>query len=183
MSLFGGKPKTTDQIMKEQRRQLGSNQREIDREILKLDRQEKQLTIEIRKLAAQGQNSGAKTLARELVRVRKQKEQLLKTKSTLSGVSHKTTVTNLSSSSSSSFLLFIFDYSHSHLRCLLYIYIFRLWKLTKRWWTLWWGRHVRCKLWTRPAALPRQRPSWGSTLWRARKWTWHKSTFSIAHIK
>ena len=92
MSFFGGKPKTTDQIMREQRRQLGANQREIDREILKLDRQEKQLTVEIRKLAASGQNASARTLAKELVRVRKQKEQLLKTKSTLSGVSHKTTV-------------------------------------------------------------------------------------------
>ena len=90
MSLFG-KPKTTDQIMKEQRRQLGANQRQIDREVLKLDRQEKQLTAEIRKLAASGQNASARTLAKELVRVRKQKEQLLKTKSTLSGVSHKTT--------------------------------------------------------------------------------------------
>ena len=55
MSWLFGKQKTPQEILREHQRTLRKSMREIDRERTALQRQEKQITIEIKKMAKQGQ--------------------------------------------------------------------------------------------------------------------------------
>jgi charged multivesicular body protein 2A len=79
------------EIVTEQKRGIQRNQRDLDRDLLNLDRSEKQITAEIQKLAKQNQMGSAKILAKELVRIRGQREKIYNMKATLSGVSTRTT--------------------------------------------------------------------------------------------
>eukprot|EP00727_Mastigamoeba_balamuthi_P007137 m51a1_g3043 hypothetical protein (212) ;mRNA; r:935318-936193 len=90
MSLFRKAPSARE-VARTQQRDLRGAQRDLDRELQVLDRQEQQITAEIKRLASKGQNASAKTMARELVRVRAQRERIVLTKSKLSGVSARTT--------------------------------------------------------------------------------------------
>ena len=53
--LFGGKQKTPQEMLREHQRVLRKAMREMDRERNALQRQEKTLTIEIKKMARQNQ--------------------------------------------------------------------------------------------------------------------------------
>lgn len=53
--LFGAKPKSPQEILREHQRVLRKAMREMDRERSALQRQEQQITVEIRKMARQGQ--------------------------------------------------------------------------------------------------------------------------------
>jgi len=77
-------------IMKQNKKIMGKSRRDIDREIRALDRQEAKLQVEIKALANKGQMNAAKLMAKELVRVRKQREQLMATKVKLGQVSART---------------------------------------------------------------------------------------------
>jgi len=92
MSLFG-QPKTVKEVMNDQKKAIKGNQRDLDKELLMLDRQEKQTALEIKKLVKQGQNTAAKQLAKEIVRIRNQRTKIYSMKGKLSGVAaHATTV-------------------------------------------------------------------------------------------
>lgn len=70
-SLF--KKKTVDDVMREQSRELRSTQRGIVRDRAALEKQEKQLEAEIKKMAKTGNKEACKILAKQLVQVRRQK--------------------------------------------------------------------------------------------------------------
>jgi len=72
MSLWGASapPPTAKELVKEQKKTVRKSQREIDREMRNLEKQEKTLLANIKKNATAGNTSAAKTLAKELVRTR-----------------------------------------------------------------------------------------------------------------
>jgi len=70
MSFLFGKRKTPQEMMREQQRLVQRSIREIDRERMTLQNNEKKTIIEIKKLAKQGQVPAAKILAKDLVRTR-----------------------------------------------------------------------------------------------------------------
>jgi len=70
MSFLFGKRKTPQELMREQQRLVQRSIREIDRERMALQNNEKKTIIEIKKLAKQGQVPAAKILAKDLVRTR-----------------------------------------------------------------------------------------------------------------
>lgn len=64
---------------KEARKEVRSNQRDMDREIRELDRQEKQITMELKQRAKNANSSNdptLKTLAKQLVQVRTQRSKI-----------------------------------------------------------------------------------------------------------
>ena len=73
-----------------------SNQRELEREIRELDRQEKQITMELKQRAKQASNSQdttLKTLAKQLVQVRAQRSKLHSAKAQVGAMGMHATVT------------------------------------------------------------------------------------------
>ena len=84
MDYFKKKPTPKEAAMaakRETRKQVRSSQRDMEREIRELDRQEKQITMELRQRAkAAGVNpakdTALKALAKQLVNVRQQREKL-----------------------------------------------------------------------------------------------------------
>lgn len=70
MSFLFGKRKTPQEMMREQQRLVQRSIREIDRERMTLQSNEKKTIAEIKKLAKQGQIPAAKILAKDLVRTR-----------------------------------------------------------------------------------------------------------------
>jgi hypothetical protein len=64
----------------------------LDREKQQLERQEKQLEADIKKAAAKGDVNTARTLAKQLVKLRGMKQKQVKAKAQVSAVSHQTQV-------------------------------------------------------------------------------------------
>ena len=87
MEFLFGKKKTPQEVLRENQRLLNKSMRELDRERTNLQRQEKKITVEIRKMAKQGQMGAAKIMAKALVRTRNQITKFYKMKSQLQGVS------------------------------------------------------------------------------------------------
>jgi len=79
------------EVVGEQKKALKGNQRDLDKDLLNLDRQEKQISLEIKKLAKAGQMTAAKQLAKEVVRIRTQRTKIYSMKGKLSGVQAHTT--------------------------------------------------------------------------------------------
>ncbi|RUP44117.1 Snf7-domain-containing protein, partial [Jimgerdemannia flammicorona] len=84
------KPTPREQ-MRAQQREFRTIQRDLDRDRLQLQRQGKQIELEIKKAAKQGNMTQAKTLAKQLLRVRKQQDKNMQVGSSISAVSHRTT--------------------------------------------------------------------------------------------
>lgn len=91
--LFGKKP-TTEEVAKQQKRELNKTNRDLERDKRKLEREEKQLEMEIKKLAKQGNKQACSTLAKQLIAVRKQKNRNMATSSKVTGVGHQITAMN-----------------------------------------------------------------------------------------
>lgn len=99
MNLFAKKPtpkEAAKEAKREARREMRANQRELDREIRELDRQEKQLIMEL-KQRAKAINSPSdpalKALAKQMVTVKQQREKLMSTKSQMGAMAmHATTI-------------------------------------------------------------------------------------------
>lgn len=75
---------------------MQSNQRELDREMRELDRQEQQITMELKqraKVASSNNDTTLKTLAKQLVQVRQQRTKLQGTKAQLGAMGMHATVT------------------------------------------------------------------------------------------
>eukprot|EP01125_Pyxidicula_operculata_P022213 TRINITY_DN8963_c0_g1_i1.p1 TRINITY_DN8963_c0_g1~~TRINITY_DN8963_c0_g1_i1.p1 ORF type:complete len:225 (+),score=61.58 TRINITY_DN8963_c0_g1_i1:46-720(+) len=83
------KQPSPEEMLKANKKSVSRSKRQMDREVMALERQEKKVEQEIRMLAKQGQTKSARIMAKEIVRIRKQKEQLLKTKVTLGAVQTK----------------------------------------------------------------------------------------------
>lgn len=76
MFSFGAAKKTPTEQVKEWRKKLRAEQRELDRSMRSISQQEKKTQAEIKKLAKQGQMGPIKTLAKTLVQVKGAKEKL-----------------------------------------------------------------------------------------------------------
>lgn len=98
--MFKKKPtpkEAAKEAKKETKREVRSSQRDVDREVRDLDRSETQLVADIKKRAkTPGVNpstdTALKTLAKQLVQIRQQKEKLLSTKCQLGAMGMKTTL-------------------------------------------------------------------------------------------
>lgn len=81
---------------REARREVRSNQRDMDREIRELDRQEKQVTMELKQRAKSASSSSdptLKALSKQLVQIRGQRTKLQTTKAQIGAMGMHATVT------------------------------------------------------------------------------------------
>ncbi|XP_054643625.1 charged multivesicular body protein 2Ba [Dunckerocampus dactyliophorus] len=88
------KKKTVDDVIKEQSRELRGTQRQITRDRVALERQEKQMEAEIKKMAKSGNREACKILAKQLVQLRKQKNRTYAVSSKVTSMSTQTKVMN-----------------------------------------------------------------------------------------
>ncbi|KAJ3300258.1 hypothetical protein HK104_002820 [Borealophlyctis nickersoniae] len=88
MNIFS-KPTPKEQ-MRQQQRALKGEVRSLQRDKTQLERQEKQLEMEIKKAAKANNISQAKLLAKQLIRLRKQKEKNMVVQSQISGIGFRT---------------------------------------------------------------------------------------------
>lgn len=86
------KKKSVDDIIKEQSKELRGTQRQITRERTALERQEKQLEAEIKKMAKSGNREACKILAKQLVQLRKQKNRTYAVSSKVTSMNTQTKV-------------------------------------------------------------------------------------------
>uniref|UniRef100_A0A8C1P001 Charged multivesicular body protein 2Bb n=1 Tax=Cyprinus carpio TaxID=7962 RepID=A0A8C1P001_CYPCA len=91
-SLF--KKKTVDDVIKEQNKELRGTQRQITRDRAGLEKQEKQLEMEIKKMAKTGNREACKVLAKQLVQVKKQKTRTYAVSSKVTSMSTQTKLMN-----------------------------------------------------------------------------------------
>ncbi|XP_073697841.1 charged multivesicular body protein 2b [Garra rufa] len=91
-SLF--KKKTVDDVIKEQNKELRGTQRQITRDRTALEKQEKQLEMEIKKMAKTGNRDACKILAKQLIQVRKQKTRSYAVSSKVTSMSTQTKLMN-----------------------------------------------------------------------------------------
>ncbi|XP_062865913.1 charged multivesicular body protein 2b [Trichomycterus rosablanca] len=91
-SLF--KKKTVEDVIKEQNKELRGTQRQITRDRAALEKQEKQLEMEIKKMAKTGNREACKILAKQLVQLRKQKTRTYAVSSKVTSMSTQTKLMN-----------------------------------------------------------------------------------------
>ena len=91
MDKIFGKPKTVKEQVRENKRELGRSTRDIDREIANLQRQEKLVQIDVKKALKRNDERTARTLAKQIVQIRKQQERLMATKGNMTALGHKQT--------------------------------------------------------------------------------------------
>lgn len=70
MDFIFGKKKTPQELMRQYKRQIDRTVRELDRERVKMQQQEKKLIAEMKKLAKDGQIDAVKIMAKDIVRTR-----------------------------------------------------------------------------------------------------------------
>ncbi|XP_029936918.1 charged multivesicular body protein 2Ba [Myripristis murdjan] len=88
------KKKTVDDTIREQSKELRGTQRQITRERAALEKQEKQLELEIKKMAKSGNREACKILAKQLVQLRKQKNRTYAVSSKVTCMSTQTKLMN-----------------------------------------------------------------------------------------
>ncbi|XP_050196719.1 charged multivesicular body protein 2a [Myiozetetes cayanensis] len=71
MELLFGRRKTPEELLRQNQRALARAVRELDRERLKLEAQEKKIIADIKKMAKQGQMDAVRVMAKDLVRTRR----------------------------------------------------------------------------------------------------------------
>jgi len=97
MSWFQSKPKpTSKEMLRQTKRELKKGEKSMDREMRDLEKQEKKLIIEIKQHAAKGDKSSAKIMAKNLVQIRKQKQKMMISKTTMAGIGMQATAMNAS---------------------------------------------------------------------------------------
>ncbi len=87
-SLFGSKM-TPDQMLRKNQRMLNKAMRESDRERISMERQEKKIILDIKKMAKDGQMDAVKVMAKDLVRTRRYIKKFILMKANMQGVSLK----------------------------------------------------------------------------------------------
>ncbi|KAJ3049177.1 hypothetical protein HK097_009801 [Rhizophlyctis rosea] len=88
-SLFKAPPTPREQ-MRQQQRALRGEVRSLQRDKTDLERQEKQIEAEIKKAAKANNMAQAKLLAKQLIRLRKQKEKNMTVQSQINGIGYRT---------------------------------------------------------------------------------------------
>uniref|UniRef100_A0A8C8CTW3 Charged multivesicular body protein 2b n=1 Tax=Oncorhynchus tshawytscha TaxID=74940 RepID=A0A8C8CTW3_ONCTS len=87
-------PHSLPYIIKEQTKELRGTQRQITRDRAALEKQEKQMEMEIKKMAKSGNREACKILAKQLVQLRKQKNRTYAVSSKVTSMSTQTKVMN-----------------------------------------------------------------------------------------
>ena len=65
-----GKKVSPEQMLRQNQRMLNKAMRELDRERVKMEQQEKKIVLDIKKMAKQGQMDAVKIMAKDIVRTR-----------------------------------------------------------------------------------------------------------------
>lgn len=84
-----GRDKPLKEVLRENKRMITRAVRELDREKIALEKEEKRLTIEIKKAARENQMGSVKIMAKDLVRTRQHITKFIEMRSHLQGVSLK----------------------------------------------------------------------------------------------
>jgi len=87
--MFGRKKPTAKEQVRETKKEIRHNERDMEREIQNLAREEAKLIIDIKKAAASGQQGALKAMAKNLVQLRNRKDRLVTMKATVTGVGYK----------------------------------------------------------------------------------------------
>ncbi|XP_032869487.1 charged multivesicular body protein 2a isoform X1 [Amblyraja radiata] len=89
MNAIFGKRKTPEEMLRQNQRALTRAMREMDRERMKLEQQEKKIIGDIKKMAKQGQMDAVKIMAKDLVRTRRYVKKFIMMKANIQAVSLK----------------------------------------------------------------------------------------------
>jgi len=89
MEWLFGKKMTPEELLRKNQRALNKAMRDLDREKMKMEQQEKKIIADIKKLAKEGQMDAVKIMARDLVRTRKYVKKFMIMKANIQAVSLK----------------------------------------------------------------------------------------------
>lgn len=89
MEWLFGKKMTPDEMLRKNQRALNKAMRDLDREKMKMEQQEKKVINDIKKLAKEGQMDAVKIMAKDLVRTRRYVKKFMLMKANIQAVSLK----------------------------------------------------------------------------------------------
>jgi len=89
MEWLFGKRLTPDELLRKNQRALNKAMRDLDREKMKMEQQEKKIIMDIKKLAKEGQMDAVKIMALDLVRTRRYTKKFMLMKANIQAVSLK----------------------------------------------------------------------------------------------
>ncbi|XP_062562365.1 charged multivesicular body protein 2a [Armigeres subalbatus] len=89
MEWLFGKKMTPDEMMRKNQRALNKAMRDLDREKMKMEQQEKKIIADIKKLAKENQMDAVKIMAKDLVRTRRYVRKFMLMKANIQAVSLK----------------------------------------------------------------------------------------------
>lgn len=89
MEWLFGKKITPEEMMRKNQRALNKAMRDLDREKMKMEQQEKKVIADIKKLAKEGQMDAVKIMAKDLVRTRRYVKKFMLMKANIQAVSLK----------------------------------------------------------------------------------------------
>uniref|UniRef100_U5EYT7 Putative vacuolar assembly/sorting protein did4 n=1 Tax=Corethrella appendiculata TaxID=1370023 RepID=U5EYT7_9DIPT len=89
MEWLFGKKMTPDEMMRKNQRALNKAMRDLDREKMKMEQQEKKIIMDIKKLAKENQIDAVKIMAKDLVRTRRYIKKFMLMKANIQAVSLK----------------------------------------------------------------------------------------------
>lgn len=89
MEWLFGKKMSPDEMLRKNQRALNKAMRDLDREKMKMEQQEKKIINDIKKLAKEGQMDAVKIMAQDLVRTRRYTKKFMLMKANIQAVSLK----------------------------------------------------------------------------------------------
>lgn len=89
MDWIFGKRMTPDEMLRKNQRALNKAMRDLDRERIKMEQQEKKLITDIKKMAKEGQMDSVKIMAKDLVRTRRYIKKFMIMKANIQAISLK----------------------------------------------------------------------------------------------
>lgn len=89
MEWLFGKKVSPDEMLRKNQRALNKAMRDLDREKMKMEQQEKKIIADIKKLAKEGQMEAVKIMAKDLVRTRRYTKKFMLMKANIQAVSLK----------------------------------------------------------------------------------------------
>lgn len=89
MEWIFGKRMTPDEMLRKNQRALNKAMRDLDRERMKMEQQEKKLIADIKKMAKEGQMDSVKIMAKDLVRTRRYIKKFMVMKANIQAISLK----------------------------------------------------------------------------------------------
>lgn len=89
MEFLFGKRLTPEEMLRKNQRALNKAMRDLDREKMRMEQQEKKIIADIKKLAKEGQMDAVKIMAKDLVRTRRYEKKFMLMKANIQAVSLK----------------------------------------------------------------------------------------------